>query len=324
MTSLPKPLRVPYKTVQNVDLPTDIYVPEQSSKFAPVLIMIHGGAFMLGSSDLNNKDQIQDCLERGWVVLGIEHRLCPGVNVLEGPITDVRDVLKWTQNGGLAKALKDNGNKVVPDEERVVVMGTSSGGHLALSTAWDVPKRPLAILDFYGAKHFRDPFWYETLDSLPEHFREPRPEGEIEGLYNEKTTFVGGLSLEGQAADPSAPNPKTRQAFAMHQISTGKVIKTIWPQTPDNLQLIDPVLNVNKDWPPVAIVHGTADKMVLMRLSKELESQLIAQGVETEFIEVEGEPHTFAGSMKKGSKTWDTQRKGFDFLEKIITTSYNS
>lgn len=134
MASSPKPLRVPYKTVQNVDIPTDIHIPGQCSKPAPVLIMIHGGAFMLGSSGLNNKDQIQDCLERGWIVLGIEHRLCPGVNILEGPMTDVRDALKWTQNGGLAKALKDSGSEIVPDEERVVVMGTSSGGHLALST----------------------------------------------------------------------------------------------------------------------------------------------------------------------------------------------
>lgn len=171
--------------------------------------------------------------------------------------------------------------------------------------------------------HFSDPFWYEPLDSLPAHFRDPRPEEEVREVYNEKTTFIGGLSLEGQAPDPSAPNPKIRQAFAMHQISTGNVIKTIWPQAPDNLQPIDPVLNVTSEWPPVAIVHGTADKMVLMRVSKELESRLLAQGVETEFIEVEGEPHTFAGSMKKGSKTWDTQRKGFDFLERIIARSYD-
>jgi acetyl esterase/lipase len=89
---------------------------------------------VLGHAGINSKDQIQDCLERGWIVLAIEHRLCPGVNVLDGPMTDVRDALSWAHNGNLAKALKENGKDVTPDAERLMVMGTSSGGHLALST----------------------------------------------------------------------------------------------------------------------------------------------------------------------------------------------
>ena len=89
---------------------------------------------MLGHAGINSKDQIQDCTERGWVVLAIEHRLCPGVNVYEGPMADVRDALSWAQNGGLSRALKENAKDVEVDEQRVMVMGTSSGGHLALST----------------------------------------------------------------------------------------------------------------------------------------------------------------------------------------------
>lgn len=89
---------------------------------------------MLGHAGINSKDQIQDCLERGWIVLAIEHRLCPGVNVFDGPMTDVRDALSWAQSGGLTEVLKENGKDVVADTERVMVMGTSSGGHLALST----------------------------------------------------------------------------------------------------------------------------------------------------------------------------------------------
>jgi acetyl esterase/lipase len=89
---------------------------------------------MLGHAGINSKDQIQDCTERGWVVLAIEHRLCPGVNLFDGPMTDVRDALSWAQNGGLAKVLEEHGEKTRVDEDRVMVMGTSSGGHLALST----------------------------------------------------------------------------------------------------------------------------------------------------------------------------------------------
>jgi acetyl esterase/lipase len=245
------------------------------------------------------------------------------VNIYDGPMTDVRDALSWAQNGGLAQALKENGKDVDVDAERVMVMGTSSGGHLALSTAWNSTKPPLAILDFYGAKCFSDPFWTKEMPDMPKPFYDPLSEEDTNAVLAEKTVFIGGMSLEGQASDPSHPNPKQRQGFAMHQIATGKVINTIWPSYPNGLEKIDPIMNVSEDWPPVAIVHGTADTTIPMRLSKEFEALLKEKGVKTAFFEVEGEPHTFVGKMKKGSKTWDTQRKGFDWLEERLRESYN-
>jgi acetyl esterase/lipase len=162
------------------------------------------------------------------------------------------------------------------------------------------------------------------MSKMPPAFFEPRPQDEIDALHSEKTTLIGGASLEGQAPDPTAPDPKVRQAFAMHQIATGNVVKTIWSPYPAQLEKIDPLLNVSKSWPPVCIVHGTEDTMIPMSLSQDLEKRLKEEGVEVEFIEVEGEEHTFAGKMEKGSKTWDTQRKGFDWLEKMLDMCYAS
>jgi acetyl esterase/lipase len=59
-----------------------------------------------------------------------------------------------------------------------------------------------------------------------------------------------------------------------------------------------------------------------MRLSKAFEGALQAAGVEVEFFEVAGEGHTFCGKMQKESKTWETQRLGFDFLERVLQRSY--
>lgn len=142
MASLVPSLRVPYKILAGVPIPTDVYLPiasasqRSSSEARPVLIMIHGGAFMLGHAGMNNKDQIEDSLNRGWIVLAIEHRLCPGVDILEGPMTDVRDALAWVQKGELSRVLhaEMEGNAPKVDDERVMLMGTSSGGHMALCT----------------------------------------------------------------------------------------------------------------------------------------------------------------------------------------------
>lgn len=88
---------------------------------------------MLGSSKMVNRHQVQDCLNRGWIVLAPNHRLCPQVNLLEGPIQDCRDLLAWVYDGGLEREINETAqSRVIPDIDRIFAFGTSSGGTLAL------------------------------------------------------------------------------------------------------------------------------------------------------------------------------------------------
>jgi len=131
--ALPSALRFVYKWVEDEPLTTDVYLPvEESERPLPVLMMIHGGAFMLGESKQNNEDQIGDCLARGWIVVSVQHRVCPAVDILQA-MADVRDALKWIQSGGLTRALDQAFVLIMPDIERIMAVGISSGGHLALS-----------------------------------------------------------------------------------------------------------------------------------------------------------------------------------------------
>lgn len=89
---------------------------------------------MLGNSRMVSIPQIEDCLSRGWIVVVPNHRLCPGVDILEGPVEDCRDLLEWVYDGGLEGFLHDQGvGSVSVDAEKVMAFGTSSGGFLALS-----------------------------------------------------------------------------------------------------------------------------------------------------------------------------------------------
>lgn len=90
---------------------------------------------MLGAREMVNPDQIRDCTDRGWIVVVPNHRLCPQVNILEGPMQDCRDLLAWIYDGGLDKSLQERAS-TAPfhcDLDHVFAFGTSSGGHLALS-----------------------------------------------------------------------------------------------------------------------------------------------------------------------------------------------
>lgn len=97
-----------------------------------LVIDIHGGAFMLGHSRMVSLPQVNDCLERGWIVLVPNHRLCPGVNLLDGPMQDIRDLLAWIHDGHLDSTLAQHG-PYLADVDNVAAFGTSSGGTLALS-----------------------------------------------------------------------------------------------------------------------------------------------------------------------------------------------
>ena len=58
--------------------------------------------------------------------------------------------------------------------------------------------------------------------------------------------------------------------------------------------------------------------MMSIEVSRELLRVLQREGVECGMVEVPGEGHTFAMGMEAGSRTWELQREGFDFLERVI------
>jgi acetyl esterase/lipase len=126
----------------------------------------------------------------------------------------------------------------------------------------------------------------------------------------------GGVSLEGQASQAGPNFDDPRQAFALTQIANGKVLGTIFPSR--EWQKVDPILNINSQFPPVSIVHGLADTMVPITLSRALLQELKKHNVHSQLLEIPDEEHTFAARMEVGSSTWDLQRQGFDFLRDLI------
>ena len=123
---------------------------------SPLLaLMIHGGGHMTLSRKAIRPLQTAFLLTHGVLPVSIDYRLCPEVNLIDGPITDVCDAYAWAQTG-LQAVVKSKG--ILVDEKRIVVIGWSTGGHLAMTTAWKSKeaglKPPVAILSFYGPTDF--------------------------------------------------------------------------------------------------------------------------------------------------------------------------
>ena len=113
--------------------------------------MIHGGGHMTLSRKAIRPFQNAFLLAHNVLPVSIDYRLCPEINIIDGPIQDVCDAYAWVQNG-LQAVVKGKG--ILVDEKRIVVIGWSTGAHLAMTTAWKSKeaglKPPVAILSFYG------------------------------------------------------------------------------------------------------------------------------------------------------------------------------
>lgn len=81
----------------------------------------------------------------------------------------------------------------------------------------------------------------------------------------------------------------------LHRFNSGK--HCFYGATPqeseENLQKASPISYLKSSTPPILILHGTADQVVPIALSRDFASQLKENGVLFQFVEVPGAPHTF-------------------------------
>lgn len=111
---------VVYKKVKDWDGRMDIYVNPISEKPTPIVINIHGGGWNHGEKE--SQTGFGSFFKNGYAVANVEYRL---VDKAPAPaaIEDVRCALIYLVNN--AKTLNIDPNKIV-------IMGGSAGGHLAL------------------------------------------------------------------------------------------------------------------------------------------------------------------------------------------------
>ena len=115
---------------------------------------------MLSRNDIR-PEQTDKLLQSGFLPISIDYRLCPETTLLEGPMADVADALLWIRTTLPKLTLSRRDVRV--DGDRVVAVGWSTGGHLAMTLAWTAASRqtrpPEAILAFYCPTDYEDPFW---------------------------------------------------------------------------------------------------------------------------------------------------------------------
>ena len=87
---------------------------------APVLLQIHGGAWMIGSKEQQGLPLMYPLAQHGWVCVAINYRLSPRATWPDH-LVDCKRALAWVK-----QHIAEYGG----DPDRIVVTGGSAGGHL--------------------------------------------------------------------------------------------------------------------------------------------------------------------------------------------------
>jgi len=112
---------ITYATANETDLKLDLYLPKNLTKPNPTLVLFHGGGWVDGAKE-RNIFYLLPYLSMGWTVVNVEYRLARN-SLAPAAVEDCRCSLRW-----LVYHAKDYNI----DTSKIVLTGTSAGGHLSL------------------------------------------------------------------------------------------------------------------------------------------------------------------------------------------------
>jgi len=149
---------VTYSETGNPRHRLDIYHRRDLAPGAPILLQIHGGAWMIGDKRTQGRPLIHHLARRGWLCIAINYSLSPKATWPEHLI-DCKRALAW---------IRAHASEYGGDPSFVVATGGSAGGHLAAMvglTANDPALQPgfeevdttvAAFVAFYGVFDWTD------------------------------------------------------------------------------------------------------------------------------------------------------------------------
>lgn len=242
---------VTYARAGEKELKLDIYRPRKAPKDQrrPLFVLIHGGGWKSGQRE-DYRPHALSVARAGYVVASLSYRLADTAK-FPAAVRDVKAALQF---------LADHSDTYGLDPQKMVVMGGSAGGHLAMlagyandpefepasepalkpvrdSVAAAVPYKIRSIFNFYGPCDLTTDF--------------ARDVDVVKGFMG--VGFEQGREAYGQAS---------------------------------------PLFDVSPGDPPTLIVHGTLDDIVPVGQSDELAQALKKAGVPVRYERMKGWPHT--------------------------------
>ena len=294
---------------------------------------------MLSKNDIR-PEQTSKLLQSGFLPISVNYRLCPETNLVEGPMTDVADALHWIRT--ILPQVPLSRSDVHINHNKVVAVGWSTGGHLAMTLAWTSLARqirpPEAILAFYCPTDYEDPFWMKP--NVPAGASSDTYDLDskvLEGIYDKPITGYNVPAKKRALGGWLAPSD-ARSRLALHMNTHGHTLhvllgglspnkKTLTntslpPPTAESIRAASPLsqIRIGNYTTPTFLIHPRDDDLIPWQQAERTWQALREQGVQAELRVVEGVPHLFDVYPRWADHgaVSGAVREGYSFLARAV------
>ena len=281
---------VPFWTIAGIDrqLRADIWEPApEVRRTGTAIVYLYGGSWHFFDKDVLTRPLFRQLTAQGHVVMDAGHRSCPETDVI-GMVGDVHRAIAW---------IKANAERYMIDPDRVVVMGGSSGAHIALLAAYAphesklVPEElhgadtsVMAVVSWYGIPEMASAVerWLGQQGANPSQAVWDRKEpGKVANLLNR---LMMGRPLTAAQSPPAPPvDQLVRNLLGVGAEQPGDA----------RFDLASPIHHVHPRCPPTLMFQGTHDAVVPLEAARRLHRALEAAGVPVVYVEYIWTEHAF-------------------------------
>jgi len=259
----------------------DIYWPTEGNGPFPVILSIHGGAFMGGDKRDIQLTPMLAGLSRGYIVVGINYRMS-GEAIFPALVHDVKAAIRW---------VRANAEKFLFDPGRIATWGGSAGGYLSLMAGVsanipelddfslgnpDQPSHVQAVVDWFGPTDF--------------------------------------LKMDQQLAESSMA-PSADQAHSGEASPESLLLGQQITEIPGLVRIANPETYIRPGLPPFFIQHGDRDSTVPHQQSVNMAAKLSA-ALGPEMVTLELLPGVAHGGP--AFETAENLQKVFAFLDRAL------
>jgi len=242
------------------------------------VVFLHGSAYYVLDKDLATRPLFGHLAAQGHVVVDVAYRLFPETDV-PGMVADAKRAVAWVHG---------HAGELGIDADRIVLAGGSSGGHLALLTAYghDEPVltplelagsdlRVCAVVSLYGQVGLDDMYWHTGQDKTC-HPDDPQPDW----------TAPPSRMLVRLFGENAA---RLRLQFMKYGGRSSWLTGGVPDDMPERYAQVCALSYVSRDNPPTLLMHGTHDEMAPVAAVRRLQQRLEQAGAPVSAMYL---PHT--------------------------------
>ena len=276
---------VVWSSPKGMDLTLDIYTPVSSRSTNPVLIIFHGGGWLMNDNSI--MDQMSQYLATNseYVICNVNYRLLSDLDnsvTLNEIVEDAFGAVLW---------IKDNISKYKGDNTKIAVTGDSAGAHLSAM----IVNSGMALSSGKFEESLRfNPTW------LP-HNKTPEQVAEEDDLAVQAAILsYGAFNIYQGSLDgfETFKNP--------FWLVTGSRARGLFGSeynveiNPDMYRAVSPIYNIPKQMekvlPPQYFIVGSEDSLTTPASVNEYIDEMNSNGDLSSYCEYEGRSHAFLDS----------------------------